>query len=56
MRDVEDDRRAYWTEQMERGYDLVQQVLQFEVSECQEGFASIVDAAEDAQVEMMFSS
>jgi len=54
-KNIEDDRRAYWTEQMERGYDLVQQVLQFEVSECQEGFASIVDAAEDAQVEMMFS-
>jgi len=48
-------RRGYWTEQMELGYDLVQQVLQFEVDECGEAFASIVDEAAEAHVEMLFS-
>jgi D-alanyl-D-alanine dipeptidase len=52
---TDDARRAYWAEQMELGYDLVQQVLPFDVSECGEGFASIVEAAEAADVEMLFS-
>lgn len=51
----ESARRAYWAEQMQLGYDLVQIVLPFEVSECGEGFASIPDRAEAAGVEMMFS-
>ena len=48
-------RRAYWAEQMELGQDLIQQVLPFEVRECGEGFASIADAAQAADVEMLFS-
>ncbi|MEO8494173.1 MAG: M15 family metallopeptidase [Planctomycetota bacterium] len=48
-------RRAYWAEQMELGQDLIQKVLPFEVRECGEGFASIVDAAQTADVEMLFS-
>lgn len=48
-------RRAYWAEQMQLGYDLVQQVLPFEVRECGEGFTSIPDAAATAGVEMEFS-
>ncbi|MEZ6089578.1 MAG: M15 family metallopeptidase [Pirellulaceae bacterium] len=48
-------RRAYWAEQMELGYKLVEEVLSFEVRECGEGFASIPDAATDANVEMRFS-
>lgn len=48
-------RRAYWAEQMQRGYELVQQVLTFEVRECGEGFASLRDAAEAGGVEMLFS-
>ena len=50
-----DARRAYWAEQMQGGYDLIQKVLPFEVSECHEAFASIVDAATAAEVEMEFS-
>jgi len=38
-------RHAYWAEQMQIGYDLIQQVLPFEVRECGEGFASIPDSA-----------
>ena len=49
------DRRTYWAQQMELGYELVEQVLPYEVTECGEGFASIVDAAESANVEMLFS-
>lgn len=48
-------RRAYWAEQMEFGFELVQKVIPFEVRECGEGFASLPDAAEQAGVEMLFS-
>ncbi|MCB9941637.1 MAG: hypothetical protein H6823_25655 [Planctomycetaceae bacterium] len=48
-------RRDYWAQQMQLGYDLIQQVLPFEVRECGEGFASIRDAAERANLEMWFS-
>lgn len=48
-------RRAYWAEQMQLGYELVQKILPFEVRECGEGFASLRDAAEEAGVEMLFS-
>lgn len=49
-------RRAYWAEQMQLGYELVQKVLPFEVQECGERFASIADAAHAAGVEMLFST
>lgn len=48
-------RRDYWAQQMQLGYDLIQQVLPFEVRECGEGFASLPDAAEQAGLEMWFS-
>ena len=38
-------RRAYWAEQMELGYELVQRTLTFEVREVGEGFASVHGAA-----------
>ena len=49
-------RRAYWAEQMQLGYDLVQKLLAFEVRECGEGFASIPNAAKAAGIEMLFST
>jgi D-alanyl-D-alanine dipeptidase len=49
-------RRAYWAEQMEAGYAVVEKVLKFEVRECGEGFASLRDAAEAAGVEMLYST
>ena len=49
-------RRAFWADQMQLGYDLVQKVLSFEVRECGEGLCSIPEAAEAAGVEMKFSS
>ena len=49
-------RREYWAEQMQLGYDLVEVVLPFVVNECGEGFGSIPDAAENAGVEMAFST
>ncbi len=51
----ENARRAYWTEQLELGYDMVEKLLAFPVEECGEGFASIPEAAEAAGVEMLFS-
>ena len=52
----EQARRAYWTEQMEAGYAIVQKLIEFPVQECGERFASIPDAAADAGVEMLFST
>jgi len=49
-------RRAYWTEQMELGYAMVEKLIAFPVNECGEGFASLPDAAESAGVEMRFST
>ena len=49
-------RRAYWAEQMELGYAVVEQVLPFEVRECGEAFASLRDAAAAGGVEMQFST
>src|SRR5262249_18306698 len=49
-------RRAYWTEQMELGYAVVEKVLAFEVRECGESFASLREAAAASGVEMQFST
>ena len=49
-------RRAYWAEQMEQGYAIVQQLITFPVIECGERFASLRDAAAAANVEMQFST
>ena len=49
-------RRAYWAEQMELGYAMVEKLIAFPVSECGERFASIPDAAAAANVEMHFST
>ncbi|MFV2066221.1 MAG: M15 family metallopeptidase [Pirellulales bacterium] len=51
----EDERRAYWTEQMLLGYEFVEKLIAYEVDECGEGFASILAAAEAGGVEMLFS-
>jgi D-alanyl-D-alanine dipeptidase len=56
MNHDETTRRAYWTEQMERGYALVEKLVAFPVQECGERFASLPDAAADAGVEMRFST
>lgn len=47
--------RQYWTEQMERGYQLVQQIQGFPVNECLEPFASLRDAVHAADVEVLFA-
>lgn len=49
-------RRAYWADQMQLGYEFVQRLLSFPVQESGERFASIQDAAADANVEMQFST
>lgn len=53
--DTETTRRNYWTEQLELGYQMVEKLLAFPVSECGEGFASIPAAADAAGVEMLYS-
>ena len=49
-------RRAYWTEQMEAGYAIVEKLIAFPVNECGERFASLRDAAAVGGVEMLFST
>jgi D-alanyl-D-alanine dipeptidase len=56
MNNDEAARRAYWAEQMEQGYAIVQKLIKFPVNECGECFASIPDAAAAANVEMQFST
>lgn len=48
-------RRAYWSDQLEKGYALVRQIEAFPVEECCEPFASLVDAVEESNVEVIFS-
>jgi len=49
-------RRAYWTEQMELGYAMVEKLIAFPVAECGERFACMRSAAAAANVEMLFST
>ena len=56
MNNDEAARRAYWADQMEQGYAIVQKLIKFPVNECGERFASIPDAAAAANVEMLFST
>ena len=49
-------RRAFWAQQMDLGYKLIEDVTPFEVRECGEGFASLREEAEKAGVEMLFST
>lgn len=55
MTDTDEARRSYWTQQLDRGREVVQDVLRFPVAECGEPFASLRDAAAAAGVEMQFS-
>ena len=48
-------RRAYWTEQMELGYSMVEKLISFPVAECGERFACMRSAAASENVEMLFS-
>lgn len=56
MTDDDKARRAYWAEQMEQGYAMVEKLLAFPVEECGERFASLPETAADAGVEMLFST
>jgi D-alanyl-D-alanine dipeptidase len=54
--DDDSARRAYWTEQMELGYAMVEKLIAFPVAECGERFACMRSAAASANVEMLFST
>jgi len=49
-------RRAYWKEQMDAAYELMEQFLRYPVAECREPLVSLREAAATAGVEMVFSS
>ncbi len=56
MTSDENERIAFWIEYMERSYALAEAILRHPLEECREGFGSIRDAAQDARVEMVFST
>jgi D-alanyl-D-alanine dipeptidase len=49
-------RVAFWTEYMERSYALAEAIMRYPLQESREPFASIPAAAEEAAVEMQFST
>ena len=55
MNQKEQDRREFWKQQMDDGYDFMEAVKRYPVEECSEKCVSLQDAADDAQVEMIFS-
>ncbi len=56
MPNDQDQRRAYWTEQLEKAHAFMQQVLIFPVQECGEKMAALEPAARAAGVKIEFSS
>ncbi len=52
----EEARRAYWTEQMEAGYRFMTDIREYPVRECGEAMAPLPEAAEQAGVEVVFST
>ncbi|MAE59824.1 MAG: hypothetical protein CMJ49_00550 [Planctomycetaceae bacterium] len=48
-------RRAYWAEQFDAAYILVERTLTSHVDDCGEGFASLIDTADQAGVHVIFS-
>jgi D-alanyl-D-alanine dipeptidase len=48
-------RRAYWTATLERTHALMMQMQKYPIKESGEKFASLIDAAKAANVEMLFS-
>ena len=52
----EESRRRFWTEHMERSHNLLQAMTEYPTIESGEGFASIADAADEAGIEMLFST
>ena len=51
----QDQRRAFWTEQLERAHAFMQQVLVYPVQECGEKLVALPDAARAAGVRIEFS-
>lgn len=55
--DSDTARRAYWTEQLEAAYHFMfERVLPYPVAECGEPMVSLQQAAEQADVEVLFST
>lgn len=48
--------KAYWSAQMDAAYAFMQQAAAFPVEDCGEGFVYLPDAADDAGVEVTFST
>jgi D-alanyl-D-alanine dipeptidase len=48
-------RKEYWTRLMDDAYEFMDEIKPYPVSECGEGVLSLIDAVEDAGVEVVFS-
>ena len=51
---TDQDRRDYWTRQMEEGAAFMDAIRMYPVVECGEPFVSLVDVAKGAGVEVLF--
>jgi len=47
----QNERRAYWTQQMEQAYGFMEQVLEYPVEECGESMASMIEASDGLEIE-----
>jgi D-alanyl-D-alanine dipeptidase len=49
-------RRAFWAQQMDTAYDFMVQMRTYPVEECGENLRSMIQAADEAKVEVLFST
>lgn len=54
-RSSDDERRAYWKEQMDGAYDFMLEIQRYPIEECDEPLAPLREAADQAGVKVLFS-
>jgi zinc D-Ala-D-Ala dipeptidase len=55
MNELEQQRRAYWAEQMELAHAFMNEIMEYPYQECGEGLVPLADVARDAKLEVAFS-
>lgn len=55
MKPNNDERRRYWTQQMDEAYGFMMRALEIPVAECGEPLASIENAVKDSGIKVLFS-
>jgi len=52
---LDQERRDFWKQQMDEGFAFMETVMRYPVEECGERFASLKDASDEANIEVVFS-